>query len=99
MKVWSDVEGKLCRTLEGHGHPHPPILPPTRTRTPLPHAGHWVNSLALSTDYAIRVGGFDHHGQAPEDFTERVRKAKERYDAVVKGRPERPPLTAPSPGP
>ena len=34
VKVWSDVEGKLVRTLEGHGH--------------------WVNTLALSTDYAIR---------------------------------------------
>jgi len=69
VKVWSDIDGKLVRTLEGHGH--------------------WVNTLALSTDYAIRTGSFDHHGKCPETHGERVKKAKERYETVIKGRPER----------
>ncbi|XP_010493116.1 PREDICTED: notchless protein homolog [Camelina sativa] len=42
--------------------------------------GHWVNSLALSTDYVLRTGAFDHTGQqyySPEE----VRKAAlRRYD-------------------
>lgn len=25
---------------------------------------HWVNSLALNTDYALRVGAFDERGNA-----------------------------------
>jgi len=51
--------------------------------------GHWVNSLALSTDFVIRTGAFDHYGKAPEDRAGQVAKAQERYDTVVRGRPER----------
>ena len=29
---------------------------------------HWVNTLALSTDAALRVGGHDHRGVAPPDL-------------------------------
>lgn len=38
-------QGKLIRTLKGHGH--------------------WVNTLALSTEHALRTGAFDHTGSAP----------------------------------
>jgi ribosome assembly protein 4 len=27
--------------------------------------GHWVNTLALSSEYALRTGPFDHRGHAP----------------------------------
>ena len=27
--------------------------------------GHWVNTLALSAEFALRTGGFDHTGAAP----------------------------------
>ena len=30
---------------------------------------HWVNTLALSTDYALRTGPFDHTGTAQGDGT------------------------------
>ena len=51
---WSDADsvtdmqqGKLIRSLKGHGH--------------------WVNTLALSTEHALRTGAFDHTGSAPQD--------------------------------
>eukprot|EP00884_Botryococcus_braunii_P005211 jgi/Botrbrau1/14691/Bobra.0108s0047.1 len=50
---------------------------------------HWVNFLALSTDYALRVGAHDHRGMAPEDPTRAQRLAQERYDAACAGRCER----------
>ena len=40
-------QGKLIRTLKGHGH--------------------WVNTLALSPEHALRTGAFDHTGSAPQD--------------------------------
>ena len=32
--------------------------------------GHWVNTLALSAEYALRTGPFDHTGSAPSDPAE-----------------------------
>ena len=29
--------------------------------------GHWVNTLALSSEYVLRTGPHDHHGRAPAD--------------------------------
>ncbi|CDY09645.1 hypothetical protein HID58_077783 [Brassica napus] len=43
--------------------------------------GHWVNSLALSTDYVLRTGAFDHTGKQYSSSPEEVRKAAlKRYD-------------------
>lgn len=44
--------------------------------------GHWVNSLALSTDYVLRTGAFDHTGKLYSSSSpEEVRKAAlKRYD-------------------
>jgi ribosome assembly protein 4 len=30
--------------------------------------GHWVNTLALSSEFVLRTGPFDHHGRAPADL-------------------------------
>jgi len=62
IRVWSDIDGKLVRVLNGHGH--------------------WVNTLALSTDYVLRTGAYDHTGIVPEDAAEAKKKAQERYNAV-----------------
>ncbi|CEP00326.1 unnamed protein product (mitochondrion) [Plasmodiophora brassicae] len=43
---------------------------------------HWVNSLSLSTDYALRTGAFDHRGALPADGDVK-RAARARYDAVA----------------
>lgn len=40
---------------------------------------HWVNSLSLSTDYALRTGAFGHRGSAPSDPAEAQAVALERY--------------------
>ncbi|KAG2263915.1 hypothetical protein Bca52824_070994 [Brassica carinata] len=43
--------------------------------------GHWVNSLALSTDYVLRTGAFDHTGKQYSSSPDEVRKAAlKRYD-------------------
>ncbi|EGP86228.1 unnamed protein product [Zymoseptoria tritici ST99CH_1A5] len=46
---------------------------------------HWVNHLALSTDFVLRTGYFDHKGKkdAPSTPEDRKKKAQQRYDAVI----------------
>ncbi|KAJ2842177.1 ribosome assembly, partial [Coemansia brasiliensis] len=41
---------------------------------------HWVNTLAFSTDFALRTGAFDHTGRHPQNDEEAVKRAQERYD-------------------
>lgn len=40
--------------------------------------GHWVNTLALSTEHAMRTGAFDHEGRAPSDPEEAQATALKR---------------------
>ncbi|DBB18332.1 TPA: hypothetical protein ACH3X3_003281 [Trebouxia sp. C0006] len=51
--------------------------------------GHWVNTLALSAEYALRTGPFDHTGTAPSDPAEAKQAALQRYEAACGGAPER----------
>lgn len=51
--------------------------------------GHWVNTMSLSTDYALRTGAFDHTGKAPSDIEQAKQAALERYQAARGGLPER----------
>ncbi|KAL3342842.1 hypothetical protein AABB24_026734 [Solanum stoloniferum] len=51
--------------------------------------GHWVNSLALSTEYVLRSGAFDHtnkHFASPEEMK---KVALERYNKMRGNAPER----------
>ncbi|CAK9149821.1 unnamed protein product, partial [Ilex paraguariensis] len=41
--------------------------------------GHWVNSLALSTEYVLRVGAFDHTGKQHSSPDEMKENVLERY--------------------
>ena len=38
-------------------------------RTLSEHA-HWVNTMALSTDFVLRTGPYDHVGKVPKDDEE-----------------------------
>ncbi|TIC21720.1 WD40 repeat-like protein [Wallemia mellicola] len=49
---------------------------------------HWVNTLALSTDFVLRTGPFDWRGSKPNSDEEAMAMAKERYDSLVKRAPE-----------
>jgi len=51
--------------------------------------GHWVNTMSLSTDYAIRTGAFDHTGRAPKDPAEAQAAARAKYEAARGSGPER----------
>lgn len=53
----------------------------------LGHA-HWINSLALSTDYVLRTGAYDHNGQIA-DPSDLKSSARTRYDAALGISPER----------
>jgi len=46
---------------------------------------HWVNHLALSTDFALRTGYHDHTGKkgVPESEAAKRAKAKERFEAAA----------------
>lgn len=47
---------------------------------------HWINTLALSTDYALRTGAFDHNGQLKVDRNDpeaMKQAALERYKAAL----------------
>jgi len=57
--------------------------------------GHWVNTLALSTDYVMRTGSFDpadasfiHKNEELDHETKRL-KALERYKKITDGNTER----------
>ncbi|CAL1527907.1 unnamed protein product [Lymnaea stagnalis] len=51
--------------------------------------GHWVNTLALSTDYVMRTGAFEPanakivHEDVTDSAEELAKKAKERYQATL----------------
>ncbi|KAL1539671.1 Notchless protein 1 [Salvia divinorum] len=51
--------------------------------------GHWVNSLALSTEYVLRTGAFDHTGKQYSSPEEMKQVALERYNKMRGGAPER----------
>jgi ribosome assembly protein 4 len=61
-------------------------------RTLQGHA-HWVNTLALSTDYVLRTGAFEpaEFGKSQKSLTpeEAQLKAQQRYDAIRQIGPER----------
>lgn len=40
---------------------------------------HWVNHLALSTDFVLRTAYFDHTNDIPATHAEKVEKAKKRF--------------------
>ncbi|KAL5067494.1 hypothetical protein RYX36_018381 [Vicia faba] len=50
---------------------------------------HWVNSLALSTEYVLRTGGFDHTGKHYSSPEEMKKVALERYNSMRGNAPER----------
>ncbi|CAK9092084.1 Notchless protein homolog 1 [Durusdinium trenchii] len=45
--------------------------------------GHWVNTLALNTDYVLRSGPFTHEPQKFKDLAEKKEAAKKRYDEAI----------------
>ncbi|CDR38658.1 CYFA0S02e04192g1_1 [Cyberlindnera fabianii] len=45
---------------------------------------HWVNHLSLSTDYALRMGAFDHKGVKPSSPEEAQKIALKNYEKVAK---------------
>ncbi|CAE7606402.1 NLE1 [Symbiodinium sp. CCMP2456] len=45
--------------------------------------GHWINTLALNTDYVIRSGPFSHEPQKLADLSEKKEAAKKRYAEAV----------------
>uniref|UniRef100_A0A7S0DT79 Anaphase-promoting complex subunit 4 WD40 domain-containing protein n=2 Tax=Amorphochlora amoebiformis TaxID=1561963 RepID=A0A7S0DT79_9EUKA len=45
---------------------------------------HWVNGLSLNIDYALRIGPYDHNGNAPADEKERQLVAQEKVKKVLK---------------
>ncbi|KAJ3358546.1 hypothetical protein GGF32_000324 [Allomyces javanicus] len=67
IKTWSANDGKLVRTLAGHGH--------------------WVNTMALSSETLLRTGPYDHAsaGKKWSNATEAAEVARERYRTGHKG--------------
>eukprot|EP00439_Symbiodinium_sp_Y106_P023218 s1628_g2.t2 len=45
--------------------------------------GHWINTLALNTDYVIRSGPFSHEPQKFADLSENKEAARKRYAEAV----------------
>ncbi|CAN8099739.1 unnamed protein product [Discula destructiva] len=44
---------------------------------------HWVNHLALSTDFVLRTGYFDHTREVPESEEGKRAKARERFEKAA----------------
>lgn len=51
--------------------------------------GHRINTLALSSDYVIRTGPFDHRGTKFDSSEDMVQAAKNKYDEFKNQGPER----------
>lgn len=49
---------------------------------------HWVNCLALSTDYVLRTGCFDHKGRNFENEEQMKDYALERYKSAIDSKGE-----------
>ena len=45
---------------------------------------HWVNHLALSTDFALRTAYYDHTGDIPPTEEQKIAKARGRFDQAVR---------------
>jgi len=74
LKVWRASDGSLCSSLS--------------QPTSMSGHSHWVNTLALNTDYVMRTGHLDPKelmkgGAAPAPYAERPTLARARYDAVL----------------
>jgi ribosome assembly protein 4 len=54
----------------------------TLTSTLSAHA-HWVNHLALSTDFVLRTAYHDHTGTTPSSPADRLTKAKSRFETAA----------------
>lgn len=46
--------------------------------------GHWINNIALSSDFVLRTGYLDHSKEVPETEEAKRAKAKERFEKAVK---------------
>lgn len=44
---------------------------------------HWVNHLALSTDFVLRTAYFDHTSDVPQSQEGKIAKAKERFEKAA----------------
>jgi len=44
---------------------------------------HWVNHLALSTDFVLRTAYHDHTGKVPSTVDEKIDKAKQRFESTA----------------
>ncbi|KIW51254.1 hypothetical protein PV05_09993 [Exophiala xenobiotica] len=45
---------------------------------------HWVNHLALSTDFVLRTAFHDHTGKVPDTVEEKIKKAKARFEEAAR---------------
>ena len=45
---------------------------------------HWVNHLALSTDFALRTSYHDHTGKVPDTVENKIQKAKARFEEAAR---------------
>ena len=50
--------------------------------------GHWINHLALSSDFILRTGAYDHSGREFCSREEMIKVAKERFAEFSKGKTE-----------
>ena len=52
-------------------------------RNELKGHGHWVNTLALNTDYVIRSGPYSHEPAKFKDLSEKKEAARKRYSEAI----------------
>ena len=45
---------------------------------------HWVNHLALSTDFTLRTSFHDHTGRVPDTTDEKITKSKKRFEDAAR---------------
>lgn len=65
VKVWSATDVSDIFRLSGVK-----LIDQGKLIRTLSEHAHWVNTMALSTDFVLRTGPFDHAGKKPKDDEE-----------------------------
>ncbi|KAI8833035.1 quinon protein alcohol dehydrogenase-like superfamily [Chytridium lagenaria] len=90
IRIWDALNRRVIMTLSQHTAPVMCVKwgGGKLVRVLEGHA-HWVNHLALTTDFALRTGGFDHKRRRFATIEEQMEAAVERYQKAKGEKPER----------
>lgn len=96
VRLWDTSAGSCLRSLTSHSAAVMQVYSAGRDRvikvwnpkdgtmlSELKGHGHWINTLALNTDYVLRSGPYTHEAEKFKDLEEKRAAARKRYDETL----------------